>query len=135
MAEISRKSGLNEFFPYAAWIMALMATAGSLFFSEVMELPPCILCWYQRIALFPLVLIIGVSIVLRDQITAPAAGPPGEAQHRHTSRHDHHGQRNAVELTQCGPCDGRVEALQTCYHVHRGLPVGFGLSLWQTTTL
>ena len=51
---------------YAAWIIALLATVGSLFFSEVMNLPPCALCWYQRIATYPLVLIIGVGIVLRD---------------------------------------------------------------------
>lgn len=66
MAEISHRSGLNEFFPYAAWIVALIATAGSLFFSEVMELPPCILCWYQRIAMYPLVLVIGLGIATRD---------------------------------------------------------------------
>lgn len=53
---------LNSTLPYAAWIFALIATAGSLFFSEVMELPPCVLCWYQRIAMYPLVLIIGLGI-------------------------------------------------------------------------
>lgn len=52
---------------YAAWLIALLATVGSLFFSEVMNLPPCALCWYQRIATYPLVLVIGVGIVLRDQ--------------------------------------------------------------------
>lgn len=52
--------------PYAVWATALVATAGSLFFSEVMELPPCILCWYQRIAMYPLVLIVGAGIVTRD---------------------------------------------------------------------
>ena len=52
---------------YAAWIIALVAMVGSLFFSEVMQLPPCVLCWYQRIAMYPLVLIIGVGIVLRDR--------------------------------------------------------------------
>lgn len=46
--------------------MALVATAGSLFFSEVMDLPPCVLCWYQRIAMYPLVLIIGLGIATRD---------------------------------------------------------------------
>ncbi len=51
---------------YAAWIIALTAMVGSLFFSEVMNLPPCVLCWYQRIAMYPLVLIIGAGIVLRD---------------------------------------------------------------------
>ena len=35
---------------------------GSLFFSSVMELQPCLLCWYQRIALFPLVLILGAGL-------------------------------------------------------------------------
>ncbi len=57
---------LSEASAYLAWIIALVATVGSLFFSEVMQFAPCVLCWYQRIALFPLVLIIGVGIVLRD---------------------------------------------------------------------
>ena len=57
----------NDVLLYGAWIIALTATVGSLFFSEVMNLPPCVLCWYQRIAMYPLVLIIGVGIVLRDK--------------------------------------------------------------------
>ena len=52
--------------PYLAWVIALVATVGSLFFSEVMGLPPCLLCWYQRIAMYPLVLIIGSGIIMRD---------------------------------------------------------------------
>ncbi len=52
---------------YAAWVIALVATVGSLFFSEVMSLPPCILCWYQRIAMYPLVFVIGVGILLGDR--------------------------------------------------------------------
>ena len=51
---------------YAAWVVALVGVVGSLFFSEVMELPPCLLCWYQRIALYPLVPVIGAGIILRD---------------------------------------------------------------------
>ena len=47
--------------------MALLSTLGSLFFSEVMKLPPCSLCWYQRISLYPLVLVMPVGIVLRDR--------------------------------------------------------------------
>lgn len=53
-------------FAYVAWVIALVATVGSLFFSEVMDLPPCVLCWYQRIALYPLVLLIGAGIIMRD---------------------------------------------------------------------
>lgn len=61
-----RNKTLNNLLPYLAWTIALLAMVGSLFFSEVMELPPCVLCWYQRIASYPLVLIIGVGIILRD---------------------------------------------------------------------
>ncbi len=51
---------------YLAWTIALVSMVGSLFFSEVMDLPPCVLCWYQRIAMYPLVLIIGIGIINRD---------------------------------------------------------------------
>ena len=61
-----KKTDLNDALPYVAWIIALVATVGSLFFSEVMELPPCVLCWYQRIAMYPLVFVLGTGIVLRD---------------------------------------------------------------------
>lgn len=52
---------------YAAWLIALVASLGSLFFSEIMQLPPCVLCWYQRIAMYPLVFIIGTGILMRDR--------------------------------------------------------------------
>jgi len=52
--------------PYLAWLIALFSMVGSLFFSLVMELPACDLCWYQRIAIYPLVLIVGTGIVTRD---------------------------------------------------------------------
>ena len=58
---------LNSSLPYTAWTIALVSVLGSLFFSEVMQLPPCVLCWYQRIAMYPLVLIIGTGILLRDR--------------------------------------------------------------------
>ncbi len=50
-----------------AWLQALVATLGSLFFSEVMQLPPCKLCWYQRIVMYPLVWILGVGIYKKDK--------------------------------------------------------------------
>lgn len=52
---------------YVAWVIALLGMVGSLFFSEVMQFPPCALCWYQRIALYPLVVVIAVGIVLGDR--------------------------------------------------------------------
>ena len=62
----SNEAKTNGILPYLAWVIALVATVGSLFFSEVMELPPCLLCWYQRIAMYPLVVVIAVGIVMRD---------------------------------------------------------------------
>lgn len=58
---------LNDALPYSAWAIALVSALGSLFFSEVMGLPPCVLCWYQRIAMYPLVLIIATGILLGDR--------------------------------------------------------------------
>jgi len=52
---------------YPAWAIALVGMVGSLFFSEVMQYPPCALCWYQRIALYPLVIILAVGIILKDK--------------------------------------------------------------------
>ncbi len=52
---------------FLVWLTALIATLGSLFFSEVMNFPPCILCWYQRICMYPLVLIFGVGLLLDDE--------------------------------------------------------------------
>ena len=47
---------------FAAWLVAAASTLGALFFSEVMELPPCTLCWYQRIAMFPLVILLPMGL-------------------------------------------------------------------------
>jgi len=51
---------------YLAWLVAIASMAGSLFFSEVMHLPPCVLCWYQRICMYPLVLLLPLGIALED---------------------------------------------------------------------
>jgi disulfide bond formation protein DsbB len=43
---------------FGCWLVAACSMLGALFFSEVMGLPPCILCWYQRIFMFPLVILL-----------------------------------------------------------------------------
>ena len=48
---------------FACWLVVTAATLGSLFLSEVMELPPCSLCWYQRLFMFPLPLVVGAGLV------------------------------------------------------------------------
>ncbi len=58
---------IRTYLAYISWLIALMGMLGSLFFSEIMKLPPCLLCWYQRIALYPLVVLLPVGIVLNDK--------------------------------------------------------------------
>jgi disulfide bond formation protein DsbB len=47
---------------FACWVVAGAATLGALFLSEVMQVPPCVLCWYQRVFMFPLALILPVGL-------------------------------------------------------------------------
>lgn len=47
---------------FAAWLVATVAALGALFMSEIMELAPCVLCWWQRIFMFPLVLILALGM-------------------------------------------------------------------------
>lgn len=57
----------SVFLLYKAFVLALLGMVGSLFFSEVLGYPPCNLCWYQRITLYPLVLILGIGIWWNDK--------------------------------------------------------------------
>ena len=59
---------------FAAWIVVTIATLGSLFFSEVMDVPVCALCWYQRIAMYPLVLILAIGLFPYDPGVVRHAG-------------------------------------------------------------
>lgn len=51
---------------FYCWFLALIAAAGSLFLSEVMDFVPCVLCWYQRIPMYALVVVLGVGLYTRD---------------------------------------------------------------------
>ena len=51
---------------WLAFLVALTATLGSLYLSEVAHFVPCKLCWYQRIAMYPLVPILGIAASKRD---------------------------------------------------------------------
>lgn len=50
-----------------ACIVALVATLGSLYLSEIANYPPCTLCWLQRIAMYPLVVILGIGALREDR--------------------------------------------------------------------
>lgn len=51
---------------YLAWLVALIATLGSLYFSNVLGFKPCVLCWYQRICMYPLALWLGIAALRGD---------------------------------------------------------------------
>ena len=59
----------------AAWGIALVATLGALFIGEVMGMTPCLLCWYQRIFMFPLAIILCIAAFSEDRRGAIYALP------------------------------------------------------------
>jgi disulfide bond formation protein DsbB len=83
-AVVARTTGARTWVPDAptaltvAFGVATVATAGSLVFSEVYHFVPCELCWVQRIAMYPLALVLGIATVRRDldirRYAVPLAG-------------------------------------------------------------
>jgi disulfide bond formation protein DsbB len=57
---------VEEYAPAAAFLVALVAMLGSLYYSEVRGFIPCTLCWYQRILMYPLVAILLAGLIRRD---------------------------------------------------------------------
>ena len=60
---------------FLSFITACLATLGSLFFSEIMEFIPCSMCWYQRIFMYPLVIIFLVNMLYPDDKIVKYAMP------------------------------------------------------------
>ena len=58
-----------------AWIVALVTMLGSLYYSEHAGYLPCELCWYQRILMYPLVIVLGVGWLRRDSKVWMTAAP------------------------------------------------------------
>lgn len=50
-----------------AFVVSAAATFASLFYSNVAGFPPCDLCWFQRIFMYPLVIILGMALIKRDR--------------------------------------------------------------------
>ena len=73
---------------FALWLLVTGASLGSMFLSEIMDLPPCSLCWYQRIFMFPLPVILLVGLFPFDRrvvrYALPIAGIGGALALYHT---------------------------------------------------
>ncbi len=51
---------------FFAWAISVVATLGSLYFSEIKQFEPCELCWYQRILMYPLTILLGIALVKKN---------------------------------------------------------------------
>lgn len=60
---------------FAAWLVATVSALGALFLSEVVGVAPCVLCWWQRIFMFPLVLLLAVGLFPLDAKVVRYAAP------------------------------------------------------------
>ena len=64
---------LKKYGLFFAWIISLISMLSTLFLSEMMQWPVCPLCWYQRIALYPLVILLGMAAYKNDRAIIPYA--------------------------------------------------------------
>jgi disulfide bond formation protein DsbB len=71
----SNQKNTNWNILFICWLLVSVSALGSLFFSFVMEFAPCVLCWYQRIFLFPLVLILAIGLFPFDKKVVKYALP------------------------------------------------------------
>ena len=74
MTHLNKKSSSWNIL-FLCWLIVSVSAMGSLFFSYVMEFAPCVLCWYQRIFLFPLVVILAVGLFPFDKSVVQYALP------------------------------------------------------------
>lgn len=68
---IQEVQGVMGFFSkyalYLAWIVSVIAVCGSLYLSDVIGFIPCKLCWFQRIFMYPIVIILGIASYKNDR--------------------------------------------------------------------
>ena len=117
-----------------AWVVALIAMSGSLYFSNGLGLPPCLLCWHQRIAMYPLVLVLGVGLLRDDSnvwrfaLPLPIVGAVISAYHVALQY------QPSLEVLQCSvgvPCTARLLVV----HGFVSIPVMAGSAFLLITTL
>jgi disulfide bond formation protein DsbB len=75
MAQRGLVSFIHRYSVLLAWIVALIAVCGSLFFSEIMDYQPCKLCWFQRIFMYPLVVLLGIASYRNEKWIIPYVLP------------------------------------------------------------
>lgn len=66
MTKSMREGFIENYALYLAWVVALVATLGSLYFSNIRGFVPCELCWIQRIFMYPLTIVLGIAAFTND---------------------------------------------------------------------
>lgn len=61
---------ISKYALHLAFLQAWAATLGSLYFSEIRHFVPCLLCWYQRVLMYPLTIILAVAVIRKDRNVA-----------------------------------------------------------------
>jgi len=79
MTRLDQTSNSNWNIVFLCWLIASISTMGSFFFSAIMQFAPCVLCWYQRIFMFPLVIILLVGLFPFDKSVVKYALPLASA--------------------------------------------------------
>ncbi|MDM5335073.1 disulfide oxidoreductase [Ureibacillus composti] len=88
------------------WLTSLVATLGSLYFSEIRQYEPCELCWYQRILMYPILILTTVAYIqknVRIAVTTAVFSCIGGAISLY-----HYGIQKLDFLTETAPACGRV---------------------------
>ncbi|PLR80865.1 disulfide oxidoreductase [Bacillus sp. V33-4] len=60
------KKDYRDTYLFISWAASVIAMFGSLYFSEIRQYEPCVLCWYQRILMYPLTIILAIAVVKKD---------------------------------------------------------------------
>ena len=62
MTQSDQAAKTNWTLLFMGWLLVSVSTTITLFFSSVLEYEPCVLCWYQRICLFPMIFILAAGL-------------------------------------------------------------------------
>lgn len=107
---------LYNYYRELSFFLASVATAGSLYVSNILGWTPCRLCWFQRILMYPLVVVLGVGILFNDENSRDYALPlamiglPISIYHTLLQRYDH------FESAGCSVTSVSCEATDIAFH-------------------
>ncbi len=125
------------YFLYTSLAVALVGTTLSLYFSDVLGLPPCKLCWYQRIAMYPLIPLLALGIKYKEKRIALYALPQAViglviAAYHNLIYYDalRHAGTSGLNIVDCGigvPCTDQQLLLFDFISIPLMSLVGFGI--------